>query len=209
MSVCGTSRKSAKKAEKSVPLSWPGFSTVTSFNVPGGSAGVVAVAVVSEAMSTSVAATPPTSIVALGSKPEPVRESSVFPSAGPEVGVIESSEGAPGKPTVRTPEALVTICPSGLVTVIVRGPFGAPTVLRSSVMDVGPLYVTALTATPSETEAWSRFGNPAPGSKNPEPPDGVAVTSTRTEETPESTSGGSAEVGGAGGGATSCATRTP
>ena len=111
--------------------------------------------------------------------------------------------------SVRKPERLVRACPSGLVTVMVTGPAGTPMVLRSSVMEVGFVYVTELTDTPPDTEAASRFGNPAPGSNQPEPETDVPVTTTGTEAWPAATVSGAAVENAAGGGAISSATRTP
>ena len=76
-------------------------------------------------------------------------------------------------------------------------------------MDVGLVYVTELTVTPPDTEAASRFGNPAPGSKNPEPETDVPLTTTDTEAWPAATVSGAAVENAAGGGAISSATRTP
>jgi hypothetical protein len=57
------------------------------------------------------------------------------------------------------------------------------------------------------TLALIRFGNPVPGSKNPEPEEDVPVTVTLTEAWPAATV--PADVGCAGGGARSFTTSTP
>jgi hypothetical protein len=61
---------------------------------------------------------------------------------------------------------------------------------------------------PPVTLALIRFGNPAPGSKNPEPEDDVPVMVTLVEAWPTGTLE-LADVGCAGGGATSLITSTP
>ena len=53
---------------------------------------------------------------------------------------------------------LVRDWPSGFVIVTERGPNGAPTVFRSSVTEVGLVYVTPLTVTPPPTAAARRLG---------------------------------------------------
>jgi hypothetical protein len=57
------------------------------------------------------------------------------------------------------------------------------------------------------TLALIRFGNPVPGSKNPEPEEDVPVTLTLTEDWLAATV--PADVGCAGGGARSFTTSTP
>jgi hypothetical protein len=64
------------------------------------------------------------------------------------------------------------------------------------------------TVTPPVTLALIRFGNPVPGSKNPEPEDEVPVIVTLTELDPRGTPE-LADVGVAGGGAMSLTTSTP
>ena len=68
--------------------------------------------------------------------------------------------------------------------------------------------MTEFTVTFPLTLALIRFGNPAPGSKNPEPDVDVPVIVTLVELDPNGTLL-LAELGFAGGGATSLATSTP
>src|SRR5262249_3146867 len=100
-------------------------------------------------------------------------------------------------------------CPSGLTTVIVRAPNGAPTVFRSSVTEVGLVTEAPLTVTPSGTEAASRPAYPAPGSKKPDPAVEMPVTATETQPAPDPTEPSVALAGVGGGGAISSTTRTP
>jgi hypothetical protein len=68
--------------------------------------------------------------------------------------------------------------------------------------------VTEFTVTPPVTLAPIRFGNPVPGSKNPDPEDCVPVMVTLVELDPRGTLE-LADVGVAGGGAISLTTSTP
>ena len=68
--------------------------------------------------------------------------------------------------------------------------------------------MTELTVMPPVTLALIRFGNPVPGSKNPEPEDDVPVIVTFVELEPMGTLE-LADVGCAGGGARSLTTSTP
>ena len=86
----GTSRKSDTHPLTSVPTVPSGVVTITSWTVPGGRAGMVAVREVLSGTETPVAAAPPTVTVAgpARSVPEPV--TTVPPAAGPDEGVIEN-----------------------------------------------------------------------------------------------------------------------
>jgi len=66
-----------------------------------------------------------------------------------------------------------------------------------------------LTVTPPVTAALMRCAKPAPGSKKPLPPLELPVIVTFTEDWPAVTVDGLAELGLAGGGASSFDTRTP
>jgi hypothetical protein len=68
--------------------------------------------------------------------------------------------------------------------------------------------VTEFTVTPPVTLALIRFVKPVPGSKNPEPEDEVPVMVTFAELDPRGTLE-LADVGWAGGGASSLTTSTP
>jgi hypothetical protein len=68
--------------------------------------------------------------------------------------------------------------------------------------------VAEFTVTPPLTLALIRFENPLPGSKNPDPEDEVPVMVTFVELDPRGTLE-LADVGCAGGGATSLITSTP
>jgi hypothetical protein len=68
--------------------------------------------------------------------------------------------------------------------------------------------VAEFTTIPSLTVAFNRCGNPAPGSKKPEPDNDVPVIVTAVEDWPVETLE-LAEAGVAGGGAMSCANSTP
>src|SRR2546427_4170877 len=102
-----------------------------------------------------------------------------------------------------------TLWPSGLVRVTFFVPFEPA--LTFSVTEVGLLNVTLLTITPGVTVAVRRLypGPPVsgPGSKNSEPPDEVPVMVTFCGELV--TWAGTAQLGVAGGGATSLIARTP
>jgi len=71
-----------------------GVVTVTSA-APAVPAGVTAVSEVAECTVTSVAACPPTSTVAPGTKPVPVTVTTVPPSGGPPLGATAVTVGAP------------------------------------------------------------------------------------------------------------------
>ena len=102
-----------------------------------------------------------------------------------------------------------TLWPSGLVRVTFLVPFELE--LMFSVTDVGLLNVTLLTITPGVTLAVRRLypGPPVsgPGSKKPEPADEVPVMVTFCGDVV--TWAGTAQLGVAGGGATSLIARTP
>jgi hypothetical protein len=106
---------------------------------------------------------------------------------------------------VRMPEALVAVCPSGFVTVMVREPGVAVlATVRFNVMLVGLVYVMLLTVTPVPfTLAEILFVKPVPGSKKPEPETEVPVNTTLTLETLVFTLTGEVLAGVAGGGARS------
>jgi hypothetical protein len=78
-----------------------------------------------------------------------------------------------------------------------------------SVSCVGLTNVTLLTVTPvPETVALTWLGNPAPGSKKPEPETTAPVSVTFTFDDPRATVGGVHALGVAGSGARNCVTRT-
>ena len=111
-------------------------------------------------------------------------------------------------PTMR-PATRAEVWPSGLVTVSVRAPSGAPTVLTVSVSDVGLFTTTLVTVTPVPlNDAARRRGTLAPGSKKPRPPVAVPVTVTATPVSPGATLVGVTDVMTAGGGASRRVNRT-
>src|SRR5439155_25176262 len=108
-----------------------------------------------------------------------------------------------------SPPALEALCPSGLVTVTDRNPVAMllPTVMFN-VMCVASVKVMLLMVIPLPLNAAAmRLAKPAPGSKNPDPPDDVPV-STMLVVTPAATVEGLTLLGVAGGGASSLATCT-
>ena len=113
--------------------------------------------------------------------------------------------------TVKKPDALVAVWPSGFVTVMVLAPIVAPAaIVALIVIVVGLEKVTLLTVTPPPfTTAVRRLGNPVPGSKKPEPEIVVPDSVTFTFACPCCTLAGEHEMGVAGGGACSRATQVP